>query len=138
MGQKQTLIEELKPLMKENGYKKRGQTWHKENEDLIIVFNIQNSYYDKEEYYINLGIIIKALTSEGESACITNCHMSTRVDKKNEKGLLIPAATLVRILKLWEEWYGDIRSLRIKAIEGNLPIFCTAEAKTFLTTVRLG
>lgn len=55
MGNKQELIERLSPMLKEKGYKKVKQTWHKQNSDLIIVFNIQNSSYSKEDYYINLG-----------------------------------------------------------------------------------
>ena len=138
MGSKQTLIESLSPMLKEKGYKKAKQTWHKQDSDLIIVFNIQNSSYDKEDYYINLGIIIKKLMGEHTGICLTNCQIQYRVPTTNEKGVALSPETLLNILNLWEQWYGNLPSLRKKAGEGKLPIYSTGEALSFLTTVRLG
>ncbi len=54
MNQKQKLITELTPLLKEKGYKKKGSTWYKDKSDLRILFMIDHSNYSKEEYYIIL------------------------------------------------------------------------------------
>lgn len=37
MNYKQELISELIPLLKEKGYKKKGNTWYKENLDLAVM-----------------------------------------------------------------------------------------------------
>lgn len=132
MNQKQKLITELIPLLKEKGYKKEKHVWYKENSDLIILFNIQHSNYSKEEYYIILGISIKAL-EKNKKLCL-NCHISQEVPCKNEKDEFLSATTLISILGLWEDWYGNLTSLRRKAIEGKLPICSRGDAITFLTT----
>lgn len=136
MSQKQELIAELIPLLREKGYKKKSHTWYKENSDLVIVFNIQHSNYSKDEYYIILGISIKAL-KKSKGICL-NCDITQSVPSKNEKGVFVSSATLIKILDLWEEWYGNLANLRRKAVEGKLPICSTGEAITFLTSVRLG
>ncbi len=137
MTQKQELISALIPILKEKGYKKIRQNWYKENSDLIIVFNIQNSYYDKDDFYVNLGIIIKKLLQEPFSVCLSNCHLQQRVDARNKQGGFLSSDMYVSILSLWEQWYGDLKNLRIRALENNLPMICSPQAKTFLTTVRL-
>ena len=136
MEQKQALINQLMPLLKEKKFKKKKQTWYKETADLIIVFNIQSSCYG-EDYYINLGIVIKKLTKDKEGISLSNCHIQERVCEKDKYGKYLSAQNLISVLDLWEQWYGDIKTLKIKALEGKLPYYCTAEAKTFLTTVRL-
>ena len=138
MGRKQELIDEIKPLLKEKGYKKVRQTWYKDDGTLIVVFNIQSSYYDKDDYYINLGVIIKALAEDGASASLTNCHLQQRIEAENDKGEFLTAEKFVRVLELWEQWYGNLKSLHIRALEGKFPMFCTAKAKSYLTTVRFG
>ena len=137
MDERQNLIDELTILMKQKKYKKQKRTWFRENDDLVILFGIQYSSYG-DEYYINLGIIIKKLLKEGEGVSFFRCHIIERVNNKNEYGIYLTADQLMAILDLWEKWYGDINALRIKAVEGKLPYYCTAEARTFLTTVRFG
>lgn len=137
MGGKQDLIKSLTPLLKEKGYKKIRQTWRKPGPDLTIVFNIQNSYYDKEDFYINLGIVINKLMEEHEGTCITNCQIQQRVPTTDKNGTILSPEILLDILDLWEQWYGNLHSLRIKAIEGKLPLFSTGQAVSYLTTVAL-
>ena len=137
MIKKQTLINDLRPLLKDRGYKKIRQNWYRDDDDLIIVFNIQNSYYDKDDYYINLGIIIKQIAADGEGICLSNCHLQQRIDAKNDKGEFLTAEKYMRVLDLWEQWYGSLKNLRIRALEGKFPMICSAQAKTFLTMVRL-
>ena len=136
MEPKKQLIYDLTVLLKAKKYKKNKQTWYKENDDLIVVFNIQNSCYS-DNYYINVGIIIKKLQKEHKGICITNCDIQERIPEKNKYGSYVSAEVLIQALELWEKWYGEIKSLRIKALEGKLPLQSTAEAISFLTTVRL-
>lgn len=49
MTNKQKLIEDLTPLLKERGYRKQKQTWYRQGTDLVIVFNIQNSPMMKKD-----------------------------------------------------------------------------------------
>lgn len=54
------LIEEVvKPLLKENGFAKKGMSFYKRNADLIFLLNVQNSHGNSSEqtkFYINCGI----------------------------------------------------------------------------------
>lgn len=138
MTNKQKLIEDLTPLLKERGYRKQKQTWYRQGTDLVIVFNIQNSAYDEEGFYINLGIIIKKLMGEHDGICLTNCQIRQRISGQNERRTLLTAEKLMKVLDLWEQWYGNLPGLRQKALEGKLPIESESRAVSFLTTVRLG
>lgn len=137
MGQKQDLIQNLTLPLKEKGYKKVRQTWYKENSDLVILLSLQSSTYDRETYYIHLGIGIKKLR-KGNQGLSLRRDISQSVPAKNDRGEFLSAERLIQILDLWEEWYGDLDKLRTKAVEGKLPIVSSSEAITFLTTVRLG
>ncbi len=137
MSNKQALIESLKLPLKQKGYKKKNQTWYREDSDLIIVFNIQNSSYS-DDYYINLGIIIQKLRREGEGICHSNCDIWTRIPTHDKFGGCLMADKLIPVLETFETWYGTLNALRHKAIEGKLPIVASGEAVTFLTSVRLG
>ena len=52
---KQEMIEYLRVYLKQRGYKKQKQTWHRINQDRVyVIVNVQNSQWDRETYYINL------------------------------------------------------------------------------------
>ena len=53
---KQEMIEYLRVYLKQRGYKKQKQNWHRINQDgVYVIVNVQNSQWDRETYYINLG-----------------------------------------------------------------------------------
>ena len=53
---KQEMVEYLRGYLKQRGYKKQKQTWHRINQDCVyVIVNVQNSQWDRETYYINLG-----------------------------------------------------------------------------------
>ena len=53
---KQEMIEYLRVYLKQRGYKQQKQTWHRINQDRVyVIVNVQNSQWDRETYYINLG-----------------------------------------------------------------------------------
>ena len=133
MNNKEKIIEELIPLLKKEGYLKRRQTWYKESDDLVIVFNVQNSQYDRDAYYVNLGIIIKKIeTQDYKTYCLDACHIVERVANN---GHIFTAEEYISILRKWEEWYGTLPKLREKAIENRLPRQTWGYARTFLTTL---
>ena len=52
---KQEMVEYLRGYLKQRGYKKQKQTWHRINQDRVyVIVNVQNSQWDRETYYINL------------------------------------------------------------------------------------
>ena len=53
---KPEMVEYLRVYLKQRGYKKQKQNWHRINQDRVyVVVNVQNSQWDRETYYINLG-----------------------------------------------------------------------------------
>lgn len=53
---KQEMVEYLRGYLKQRGYKKQKQNWHRINRDgVYVIVNVQNSQWDRETYYINLG-----------------------------------------------------------------------------------
>ena len=53
---KQEMVEYLRGYLKQRGYKKQKQNWHRINQDgVYVIVNVQNSQWDRETYYINLG-----------------------------------------------------------------------------------
>ena len=56
---KQEMVEYLRVCLKQRGYKKQKQNWYRINQDgVYIIVNVQNSQWDRETYYINLGVCI--------------------------------------------------------------------------------
>ena len=53
---KQEMVEYLRVYLKQRRYKKQKQNWHRINRDgVYVIVNVQNSQWDRETYYINLG-----------------------------------------------------------------------------------
>jgi len=48
----------LKPVLKAEGFRKKGGTWWRSLGEFIQVINIQGSQFSKR-FYINLGVYIK-------------------------------------------------------------------------------
>lgn len=61
MIKKSTLIEKSVAFFKTKNFKKKRHTWLYETEDTIACYNIQTSQWDSEDYYINIGIVIKGI-----------------------------------------------------------------------------
>lgn len=73
-----TLRNTLNIILVEYGYKKHKQLWTRNTKDLILAVELQRSQYGNQ-YYINYGIIIKALKIE----CANNLHIYFRVHSDN-------------------------------------------------------
>ena len=58
------LIEYIKPILKEKGFKKKAKRWTKVTEHFTYLFFIQGSAYDKDDYYIRPGIIVNGIQAE--------------------------------------------------------------------------
>ena len=127
------LIETIREPLKNNGYKKKNITWYKVCDTLSIVFSIQKSQFGADLWYYNFGIGINELEVKPITT-ITKCHIIDRIDKAI-KGKEITPDVLLKAIDNWEDKYGDIGKLRMKAIENKLPKMTTRQAISYLTSV---
>ena len=58
------LIEFIKPILKEKGFRKKAKRWTKTTEHFSYIFFIQGSAYDKDDYYVRPGIIVNDIQAE--------------------------------------------------------------------------
>lgn len=127
------LVETIRPVLKERGYKKKKYCWYKNNEDITVIFAIQRSQYGADMWYYNFGVVINQLESKSVTS-ISGCHITERLDMKIN-GEMLATDILLKAIIRWEEKYGNMESLRRKALENNLPRMTTVRARTYLTTV---
>ena len=117
------------------GYKKSKLTWYKELAHLTLVFSIQKSQYGGDVWYYYFGIGLHALTPSPIRS-IGKCQITYRIDQI-ERNKPVSCETLVHLVQKWEVMYGDLRKLRVCAIEGRLSGQCTPTARRYLTTADL-
>jgi len=67
----------LKPVLKAEGFRKKGGTWWRSLGEFIQVINIQGSQFSKR-FYINLGVYIKDI-GEKEWPAECDCHVRVRL-----------------------------------------------------------
>jgi len=60
---KKELIQLLDHALKSRGYRRRGFYWFLSQHGKVFCVNIQNSQWDKQDYYVNIG------AAEDEQAC---------------------------------------------------------------------
>jgi hypothetical protein len=65
-----------KPLKRHGFKKKRGDTWYRDNQDTISVFNLQKSSYGPQ-YYVNIAIWLKQL-GDVQTPQEQHCHIRLR------------------------------------------------------------
>jgi len=120
--------------LKTRNFKKNRLTWYKQcNDDITIVFSIQKSQYGLDVWYYNFGIGLRKMNASIKS--ISNCQILYRVDSKINNCTLKPEQ-VIQIVELWESKYGNLRDLRIQALEGKLKSFwISQEAMVYLTQV---
>ena len=58
------LMEYVKPILKEQGFRKKAKRWTKVTEHFTYIFFIQGSVYDKDMYYVRPGVIINDVQAE--------------------------------------------------------------------------
>jgi hypothetical protein len=66
------------PFLKQNGFRKERSTWRKDQGESIAVFNVQKSQWDRDIFYINIGLYYKALGMES-SPTENRCHLRKRM-----------------------------------------------------------
>ena len=129
------LICELAPLLKQQGFKKQGLVWYKENSELTVIFSVQRSQYGNDLWYYNFGIGINALEDKPIRS-ISKTHIRSRLDMKM-KDIYFTADVLSQAVQRWTDDYGEISKLRICAIENRLPAMSASQEITYLTAIDL-
>lgn len=130
---KTELILEIAPILKSKGYKRKNTTWIKQTKDnnIYLVFNLQGSQYDKEIYYVNLGVYIRELGTKSSPTCISDCQMQERVDHEiNTSGFII------NITDKWEEWYGSYDLIYEKVRKHRMPMLTDKRIYLFFASPR--
>ncbi|RID81555.1 DUF4304 domain-containing protein [Peribacillus asahii] len=126
---KEQLIECLKLVFKQQGFKKNKTTWQKSTDDLIYVLNIQGSQWSNEDYYINVAIYIKALGTE-INPTEYRCHIRSRIDNDKKS-----YSSICKEVVDWFERHGDIQRLKILRQQNELPSMITIDAQNYLDKI---
>ncbi|MGX7666690.1 DUF4304 domain-containing protein [Flavobacterium pedocola] len=107
----QLIADVVKPLLKQNGFTKKGMNFYKRKDDLIFLINFQNSHgntFDQTEFYVNCGIHstnIDKVIGRGEllEPKEYDCYFGTRISsitKSPNDGYIITEETDLHPLNL--------------------------------------
>lgn len=80
----------VEPLLKAHGFTKAGGLWRRDQTESIAVFNVQNSQWDGNTYYVNIGTYFRALGSS-RSPAHNKCHVQLRLEVE-EPQVVVAAA----------------------------------------------
>lgn len=108
------LIDQIKPVLKEKGFKKHNKTWVLDNSETAVVLNIQDSQFGGE-YYLNFGTYIKELGNV-QIPSISACQIWNRINADFKTPMQV-----VDAIDLWIEWYGDLQKIHKKISENKMP-----------------
>jgi hypothetical protein len=126
---KEQLIECFKPVFKQCRFKKMRTNWRKTTDDLIFVLNIQGSQWCKEDYYINVGVYIRALGAE-QNPPEYSCHIRSRIDERDKS-----CSSICNEILEWFEKHESIQKLKLHRSQNNLPLVTTVDAKNYLDEI---
>lgn len=124
---REELVLQLKPLFKAEGFKKSKSNWYKLTNDLIFVFNVQASLYS-EEYYINVGIYIKALGNESTPPEF-RCHIRSRIND------IKPFEEIFKEAMEWFQIHDSMEKLKELNYNNKLPLTTTIAATDYLSNL---
>lgn len=127
------LVKLISVKAKNRGYKKAGLTWYKDKADLTVILSIQKSQFDTKTWYYNYGICLHGISSE-KYHILNACQIRYTVDCVPD-GVALNSDDVISLLEKWEDMYGNLKLLRIRAVQGKLPIQSTLDAIRYLTTV---
>ena len=84
-------------------------------------------------WYYNYGICLHGISSE-KYHTLNACQIRYTVDCVPD-GVALNSDDVISLLEKWEDMYGNLKLLRIRAVQGKLPIQSTLDAIRYLTTV---
>ena len=127
MMNKDELAKSVAPSLKVRGFRKKGRTWWRETPELFQLFNIQGSSWDKNEWYLNVGIFLKPLDGRTTPPAETGCHIRDRLPPH-----LLDPEEIVAAAVTWFEKHGSLSRLAALEREGNLRGLVWASARDLL------
>lgn len=68
-----------KTHLKERGFRKKGKRWTKQLDEFTLVFYVQGSCWNKEDYYIRPGVLINAVAAEENAPWTYYGHFYTEI-----------------------------------------------------------
>ena len=80
---KGSLIEASKAHFKAQGFKKRNNSWFKFSDSLVACFNVQGSQFNKDYYYINVGIVVLGVDEKPQLG-LGSWHIQDRVSVEDK------------------------------------------------------
>jgi len=128
----ETIAGELAPHLKALGYKKRGFTWFRQSDALTVVFAVQRSQFGKDLWYYAFGTALHALTPPPVQS-ISKCQIQDKTEMRTKNGSMLTLEHILHLVQFWAEQYGDIRTLRIRAVQNKLPAMTERNAVRYLT-----
>ena len=129
---KKDFIIKCKEHFKTKGFIRKGTTWSKHKDDLILCFNIQTSQWDSNDFYLNVGIVVKGIDEKPQTT-LGKWHVHQRIndlDKSSED--------VLREVDLWFSSNGNVDKLRHLSklsYEDRLPVIMWISAVEFLNTI---
>jgi hypothetical protein len=127
-----TLTATLTPKLKEIGFRKRRLTWYREQDGLTLVFAVLRSQFGSDLWYYSFGIGLHALTLPPVTT-ISKCQIREQTEMRKADGTLFSPDEILHLIRFWAEQYGDIRQLRIRALQNRLPKMTEQSAVSYLT-----
>ncbi len=111
LNNKEALLKLFKEKFKELKFLKNKQTWKKDTGELTFVCNVQNSQWSKNDYYVNVGILVNKL------AHFPHVYgtVDTRIDLSGSENEIFD-----RVIN-WFEKYNTVDKLVIAAKNNEFP-----------------
>lgn len=119
----QLISETIKPLLKAEGYGKKGLNFYKRIDDLILMFNFQNSHgntFHETSFYINCGIHSTAidatigsdeLKEPKEYMCYYRQRISSITGRKADDYTITPTTDLKKLASTLTKDVGVVLNL---------------------------
>jgi hypothetical protein len=129
MVNKARLIEQCKVYFKSKGFRKKNKTWLLDTNATVLCFNIQSSQWNADDYFINVGIVIKGIDAEPNTA-LGKWHVFQRIDTVGKT-----CDDIIKESYLWLVRHGDVDYLIVlseKTYQERLPVVIMQSACDFL------
>jgi len=101
--EKKELLELLTKNFKNDGFFKKNKTWHKAIKDVTLVCDVQVSQWNNNDFYINIGIIVRKL-DDIHPISTGNLHLWDRIDQKKQ-------LTIDKVYSSIQEWFSHYDTL---------------------------
>lgn len=124
---KDDLAKCVAPSLKKLGFRKRASTWWRDRPDTIEVFSIQGSSWDRDDWYLNIGVFLKVLEPGTTTPSESKCHVQDRLPPH-----LSDPSEIVRAADRWFEEHDSILKLASLERAGRLRGLVWASAREML------